>query len=184
MQHLQPLRRKLRVQRGHAREVAARSVQAGDKSKLHRVAPGGEDDWNCRSRRFGRQCRRNSDPRRSRPPVGEPGRPPVPGTDHLTLRPAVFDRHVAALDIANFAQSLAKRAHAFADRLGRARIRNPITGIASCCARATTGHAAAVPPRNLRKSRRRMSAPRLRTTPWYWFETRLVKRPPHVRFGS
>ena len=34
VQQLQPLRPYLHVQRGHAREVAARSVQAGDKSKL------------------------------------------------------------------------------------------------------------------------------------------------------
>ena len=44
---------------------------------------------------------------------------------------------------------------------GIAGIRVPTTGIADCCARATTGHAAA-PPRTPRNSRRLMSVPRLR----------------------
>jgi hypothetical protein len=34
---------------------------------------------------------------------------------------------------------------------------NPITGIAGCCARAASGHAAAAPPRSVMKSRRLMS---------------------------
>jgi hypothetical protein len=38
---------------------------------------------------------------------------------------------------------------------------NLITGIADCCARAASGHAAA-PPRRLMNSRRRISAPKLR----------------------
>jgi hypothetical protein len=33
-------------------------------------------------------------------------------------------------------------------------LRNPITGIAGCCARAANGHATAVPPRSLMNSRR------------------------------
>jgi hypothetical protein len=32
--------------------------------------------------------------------------------------------------------------------------RNPTTGIAGCCARAASGHAAAVPPSSVMKSRR------------------------------
>src|SRR5262249_53299205 len=31
-------------------------------------------------------------------------------------------------------------------------LRNPITGIAGCCARAASGHAAAAPPRNVAKN--------------------------------
>ena len=45
--------------------------------------------------------------------------------------------------------------------IGRCASRNPITGIAGCCARAASGHAAA-PPRRLMNSRRRISAPKLR----------------------
>jgi len=33
-------------------------------------------------------------------------------------------------------------------------LRNPITGIAGCCARAARGHAAAAPPRSVTKRRR------------------------------
>src|SRR5262245_41829227 len=36
--------------------------------------------------------------------------------------------------------------------------RNPITGIAACCARAANGHAAAAPPSSVMKSRRLMGA--------------------------
>ena len=35
-------------------------------------------------------------------------------------------------------------------------LRNPITGIAGCCARAASGHAAAAPPSRLTNSRRLM----------------------------
>ena len=37
--------------------------------------------------------------------------------------------------------------------------RNPITGIAACCARAASGQAAAAPPRRVMKSRLRMGSP-------------------------
>ena len=77
----------------------------------------------------------------------------------LALRPAVFDRHVLALDIAGFLEALAERdddglAVASADW----ELRNPITGTAGCCARATTGHAAA-PPSPAMNSRRRIRHP-------------------------
>src|SRR6516165_6614315 len=37
---------------------------------------------------------------------------------------------------------------------GEPALRNPMTGIAACCARATSGHAAAAPPRSVMKARR------------------------------
>ena len=40
----------------------------------------------------------------------------------------------------------------FGDRV----LRNPITGIAGCCARAASGHAAAAPPKSVMNSRRLM----------------------------
>jgi hypothetical protein len=39
-------------------------------------------------------------------------------------------------------------------RSGDLVLRNPITGIAACCARAANGHAAAAPPRTVMNSRR------------------------------
>ena len=98
--------------RGHAREVAARPVQAGDKSELRpgrspivktigmvvvaafaASAAGGAGRGNhghLTANQIGRQRRQSI---------------------VLVLRPAIFDRHVPALDIAGFAQALAERAH-------------------------------------------------------------------------
>ena len=39
VQQLQPLRPQLQVQIAHARDVAARPVQAGDKAELDRIVP-------------------------------------------------------------------------------------------------------------------------------------------------
>ena len=75
----------------------------------------------------------------------------------LALRPAILDRHVLTLDIAGFLQALAERGHVSARiRSGDAPLRNPITGIAGCCARAASGHAAAAPPSSVTNSRRLM----------------------------
>src|SRR5262249_3040762 len=49
----EPLRPYLYIQGGHARQVAAGSAQAGDKTQLDRVTPGREYDRNRRGRRFG-----------------------------------------------------------------------------------------------------------------------------------
>jgi len=46
------------------------------------------------------------------------------------------------------------RAQAVANRLDDTLPRNPTTGIAGCCARAASGHAAAAPPRSAMNSRR------------------------------
>jgi hypothetical protein len=54
MKELQLLRPQLHGQIGGAREVAARSIEAGDQSKLDRVAPSGKDDRNRRGHRLGR----------------------------------------------------------------------------------------------------------------------------------
>ena len=49
-------------------------------------------------------------------------------------------------------------------RIGRAiGPRKPTTGIAGCCARAASGHATAAPPSSAMNSRRRISAPKLRS---------------------
>ena len=71
----------------------------------------------------------------------------------LSVRPAVFDRDVMALDKAGLAQTFAERRHVIAKARRPVR-RNPITGIAGCCARAASGHAAAAPPSSVMNSRR------------------------------
>jgi len=71
----------------------------------------------------------------------------------VTLRPAIFDRHVAAFD------SLRPWRNAAANGpypLGVSLLRNPITGIAGCCPRAASGHVAAAPPSAANNSRRPM----------------------------
>src|SRR6516165_9336943 len=66
--------------------------------------------------------------------------------------------------------AIAERGYEKAIPLGEALYRSPTTGIASCCPRATSGHAAAAPPRSVMKSRRRM--PDTRASP-------LAVGPPH-----
>jgi hypothetical protein len=59
---------------------------------------------------------------------------------------------LAALDEACFLQTLAERmCNASASDVLR---KKPTTGICACCARAASGHAAAVPPRSVMNSRR------------------------------
>jgi len=52
---LQPLRRYFNIQLGRARNVAARSAQAGDEAKPNRIAVSGKDNGNRRGLGFGRQ---------------------------------------------------------------------------------------------------------------------------------
>jgi hypothetical protein len=107
VQHLQLLLGQLHAQRGHAGDVAARPIQAGDKANLDRVAPYRKDDRDRCGCGFGRDRR-----------VYGPGR-----SDHgdlathqidrqlwqsivLALRPVVYDRNIPAFDITSFAQAL------------------------------------------------------------------------------
>ena len=62
---------------------------------------------------------------RSRRPVGEPIRPPAPAADQLILGPAVFDRHVLALDIAGVFEALAKSAQTVRERIRRCGAEKP-----------------------------------------------------------
>ena len=74
----------------------------------------------------------------------------------LIFRPAVFDRDVLALDEACFLQALAERGHAVRrSRRAIALRRNPITGIAGCCA-----------PRRERPRRRRAAEQRDELAPF------------------
>jgi hypothetical protein len=59
MQQLQPLRVQLPGQVGYTGHIAARPVQAGDKTKLNRVRSGQEDDGDDGRRRLCRlACRK------------------------------------------------------------------------------------------------------------------------------
>jgi hypothetical protein len=108
MQQLQPLRPDLHVHDAHAREVAARAAQAGDKSKRERVEPCHEDNRNCRGCCLcWPYCRpiRNHHGYSMANEVGRQQRKSVV----FIVRPAVFDREVLALDIACFFQAPMER---------------------------------------------------------------------------
>ena len=77
----------------------------------------------------------------------------------LVLRPAILDRYILALDVPGFANALPECGHKACSVAGDELLRNPITGIGGCCARAASGHAAAPPATPLMKSRRLMQPP-------------------------
>jgi hypothetical protein len=67
----------------------------------------------------------------------------------LIIRPTVFHLNVLANDKAGIFQALTPPVPRYAKRSGIWLRRYPITGIAGCCARAASGHAAAAPPRSV-----------------------------------
>ena len=110
----------------HAREVAARSVQAGDKSELRPGRPPSrrrsESSWSPPLPRVPQACviaaitatwRRTRSAAMRRQSIV------------LALRPAIFDRHVPALDIAGFAQALAERGEPGSVCFGRRAVQEP-----------------------------------------------------------
>src|SRR5207245_5792203 len=92
-----------------AGEVATRAAEAGDKALLHRVTAHVKNDWNGRSRRFGRQRRGGASCRKhhrdlaanqivrhvSKPVVIAPGR-------------AMFESNILAHNVAGFIEALAE----------------------------------------------------------------------------
>jgi hypothetical protein len=56
-QQPQPLRLKVENKRAYTRDVAARTIQAGDEAASDRVGAAEEDDWDARGRCLGRQQR-------------------------------------------------------------------------------------------------------------------------------
>ena len=137
-------------------QIAARPGEAGDKAKPDRVLVDDEDDGDCRGCRLGRECGRRSCGRdHGRAPANQIGCQHRQSID-LTLRPAVFDRHVLALEIAGVLEALAKSTQTLRPPLGDVGLRNPIIGTADCCARALSGCTTAAPLARMMKSRRLM----------------------------
>jgi hypothetical protein len=108
VQQLQPFWRYPHVRIGHARYVATWPIKTGDESELNWVGSHFEDDRNGRSRRLCRKRRRSA----SR---GNHSHPTLNQISHQrwqpissALRPAVFDRHVLAIDVTRFAQPFEK----------------------------------------------------------------------------
>jgi hypothetical protein len=87
------------------REVAARTVEAGDEADLDRVGADPKNDRDCLSRRLGGQCCwcgvRNDDGNLTANQIGGQGGQSIVAA----FRPTVFDHHVPALDIAGLGQA-------------------------------------------------------------------------------
>ena len=97
-------------------QVAARPGEAGDKTKPDRVFGDDEDDGDRRGCRLGRERRSGTSGRDDHGDLSanQFGRQRRQSID-LILGPAVFDRHVLALDIAGVLQALAKCAQTVRD---------------------------------------------------------------------
>jgi len=91
-----------------ASHVAAWSAQAGDKTQLDRVTPRREYDRNRRGRRFGRErCRRGGRGDDGDFLLNQIGRQRWQSVI-VTFRPAINDRYVSTLDIADLTQTPAE----------------------------------------------------------------------------
>src|SRR5215470_10102381 len=109
MQQLKPLRLESDRQTTDTRDIAAGPVHAGDESVLDRVAAGLENNRYCGGCRLccETRCGRgacSNDGDLATNEIGCQRRQSV----ILALRPAILDRHVAAVDKASFVQALAK----------------------------------------------------------------------------
>jgi hypothetical protein len=110
-QEFQPLCHQLRRDKIEPCQVAARQGEAGNKTKPDRVVANSEGDGDRCSGRLRRERRRGAFDRDDHgdPPANQFGRQrrqPI----ELSLGPAVFDRHVLALDVAALLQGLAEYA--------------------------------------------------------------------------
>ena len=139
------------IDTGH---VAARPVQALDKTELDRIFGGNKNDRDCRDRRLGRVriAEAGADDHGDLTPhqIGRQRRQSI----KIALCPAVLDRRRFGLRQSRSRQPSAERRRPDERiRCSDPACRNPITGIAGCCARAASGHAAA-PPSSVMNSRR------------------------------
>jgi hypothetical protein len=108
-QQLQPLCSQRDGVIGNARDVAPRSVHAGDQALLDGIATDRENNRDRRGCRLGR-ARRSPKTREdycdlSTNQIGRQGRQSI----QLAIRPAVFDRNILAFDVADFPQASAER---------------------------------------------------------------------------
>ena len=139
-QQLESLCRQRAVEKTHARNIATRSAEACDEAIRDRIVPASKDDWHRRGCCLGSEHRRGiADDQGYLPPnqITNQNRQPIA----LIFRRTVFDCDVLAFDEACFLQALAERTTRCAASASEVLRRNPITGIAGCCARAASGHA-------------------------------------------
>ena len=110
------LGRQIDPEKAHPGDVPARPVEARHDACPDWVPAIDEDDGNGRRRRLGRKCRGVG--------VGNDHRDPAANqigrqrgqSIILFLRPAVFDHHVPALDVAGFVQALVECSNPLRER--------------------------------------------------------------------
>ena len=147
--------------------MAARPVKTSDKALPNRVTSGDEDDWYCRGCCPGRDRRwvvRNNHGHRLANQVSRKLRQSIT----TTFRKAQFNRDVLTLStkpasLKPWRNAVTNEVESASDVLRR----NPITGIAPCCARAASGQAAAAPVKKVTNSRRLMASLTPRNTIGY-----------------
>ena len=145
-------------------DVVARAIVAGDEARLHRVLPHRENDRDRGGRGLGRLrgCgadRRYDDRHLTAHEVGCQ----LGHTSSVVMGPAIFDRDVAAFDVAGISPRPLRKASSRWKRLaGALAWRKPITGTADCCACASSGNPAAEPATTFMNSRRRIAFPKAR----------------------
>ena len=155
---MQPLGRQSAAEASHASDVGARFVEACDEAGPTGSAPPTNTTGIVvvAARMAGKAKLLptiTATPRRTRS-VASAGKPA-----EIVVRKAKLHGDVLALDEPRLGKALAKRRYQM--HRGRADVlrRIPITGIAGCCARAASGHAAAAPPISVMNSRRCMCPP-------------------------
>src|SRR5262245_6383220 len=118
-EELQPLRRQLSREKIDTGRVAAWPCKAADKTQLDRIVAHIEDDGDGRGCRLGPQRRRGAERGDHLNPsanqVARQLRQPV----ELVLGPAVFDRHVLALNVAGLLEAPTKSAQRLGEHVGR-----------------------------------------------------------------
>jgi hypothetical protein len=153
-QQLQPLPCQSGTEPAHAGDVVTWSVETGDEAGLDRIAAERERDRDGRGCGLGGHDRgptadRGNDRDSDGDQIGRQRRQPAV----LTLSPAEGDVCVLAFGVSGLLQTLRNAASDVADSPGDLLLRNPITGIAACCARAASGHAAAALPSSVMNAR-------------------------------
>jgi hypothetical protein len=111
MQEPQPLGHSFLDEKIGARCVATRPGETGDKTKLDRVLPDGEDDRHRRSCSFGSNrghgAGRRDDCHLSADQISQQSWQTIV----LALQPMVLDRDVLAFDVTGFVEAFAERGH-------------------------------------------------------------------------
>jgi hypothetical protein len=109
VQYLQPFRPYLHVECCHARDIAARSAKATDKSLCDWIGSGGENNWNCPRRCFSSQRRRVAagGGNQGYLPANQIGRQ-FRQSIVLTIGRAILDSYILAIDAAGFAHAAAE----------------------------------------------------------------------------